>query len=162
MTTKITQSILDKQKTTALALKKLNGKINARLSYIVYTIYKTYNFPFQPGCWNIDAHNRDFYEDFLEASKGNIIQLNYHIESYGEHIYPNDFSYMLENNESFNIEDIQRSWLFEDFENQLIEAKKRWEDSLVIKKNKDQDILAKLKNKLSEEEIEFLKENSWR
>lgn len=155
MSNTLTQKFLDKQRKLNRELHGANDMIKTRIDYIVATICEVYELShIEEDYWDFNCDT-----DFLSQEHDVFTKvINIRIFSLDTD-YPKGYSYTLENNATFTICELQYNWLFEDFENELIEARKRWLANEALKEKEIETKLLALTNRFTKEEIDFLIEH---
>jgi len=162
----ITKEYFEQAEKVIAFANKFTGKIEDRLDYIIHKFFEIYDC--KVNTW--------YFEDVEESEVGNLwdhmdqdyitsiwIDINERSKKYNNYAFIDKFGEVDEWANS-----IPTRWLFEDFEQEVIDGKKKFEEKELAKKarqkelseqkkNKNAELVEKAKQKLSKEELQALK-----
>ena len=161
---KITPDIIQKRKEMAKELALLDGKIVNRIGYIIKTIYSTFHRKLK--YWYVEGAGENEIGDINKIICGDSIETwRLHIEPYHqENLIIFDRGNILQ----YLPDNIPIRWMYEDFENELISGKEKYEvreqeeklkdkTKKELQKQKKAELIAIAKAKLSPEELKALR-----
>jgi hypothetical protein len=141
----ITQKLIDNWQLAANESSSMEGEITNRIDYIIRTIFDTFNKKLDT--WYFDGAGEGDVGDLLRHYDENEINIITELSRNKEGVYDSIEMVIIdkEGSEWGFDSSIPTRWLFEDFEQELIDGKKLFEEQKAERKKNKKELSAKKK-----------------